>query len=281
MNDDVRSIRLRRTIFWIVSLCTIGMMLILLVPGIDAGKRAPEELCQDNLRIIVTALHSYHADYGTFPPAYTVDANGKHMHSWRTLLLPYLVEPERFNSLRMDEPWDSEHNRGVAERASPSWLFSCRAEPWKHSDLPQTNYLAIVGEETMWPGAESGSVRSVTDPLNSTIMLVEVADCGIDFFEPRDLSFDELSFLINDPDRPSPSSRHQSESFWPWQAPQRYVNAAFADGSVKSIPESTPPETLRALLTINGGEAVGPDFFETLTTEEFGKIVMTRRVDGR
>ncbi|MEZ6144785.1 MAG: DUF1559 domain-containing protein [Planctomycetaceae bacterium] len=46
--------------------------------------------CKNNLKQIMLALHNYHDDFGTFPPAYTVDENGKRMHSWRTLIWPYL-----------------------------------------------------------------------------------------------------------------------------------------------------------------------------------------------
>ena len=36
------------------------------------------------------AVHNYAQQYRCFPPAYIADKNGKPMHSWRVLILPYL-----------------------------------------------------------------------------------------------------------------------------------------------------------------------------------------------
>ena len=57
----------------------------------DARRNA----CKDNLRQIGLALSAYHEEYGSFPPAYIVDAAGRRMHSWRVLILPYLGQSNR------------------------------------------------------------------------------------------------------------------------------------------------------------------------------------------
>ena len=44
----------------------------------------------NNLRKSRLALHNYHQANGCFPPAYIADKNGKPMHSWRVLILPYM-----------------------------------------------------------------------------------------------------------------------------------------------------------------------------------------------
>ncbi|MCA9109424.1 MAG: hypothetical protein KDA52_05730 [Planctomycetaceae bacterium] len=115
----------------------------------------------------------------------------------------------------------------------------------------ETSYLAVVGDNTMWPGADSRSLKDVSGQTASIIMLVEVADSGIDFFEPRDLFFNELSFPLNDPDGPYPVSQHQSKTTWPWQTPDLWVHVAMVDGSVKSLPVSTCLEAFRAMLTVD------------------------------
>ena len=46
--------------------------------------------CKNNLKQIGLALHNYHDLYGSFPPAFTVDSNGMPLHSWRTLILPFI-----------------------------------------------------------------------------------------------------------------------------------------------------------------------------------------------
>ena len=42
------------------------------------------------------AVANYHHKYGCFPPAFMADANGRPMHSWRVLLLPFLEERESY-----------------------------------------------------------------------------------------------------------------------------------------------------------------------------------------
>ncbi|MBT6498149.1 MAG: DUF1559 domain-containing protein, partial [Planctomycetaceae bacterium] len=48
--------------------------------------------CKNNLKQIMLAMHNYHEDFGSFPPAVVTDDNGHPMHSWRVLILPYLDE---------------------------------------------------------------------------------------------------------------------------------------------------------------------------------------------
>jgi hypothetical protein len=67
--------------------------------------------CAQNLKWICLALHNYEAANGAFPPAYVADADGKPMHSWRVMILPYAEEPALYKKYRFDEPWDGPNNR--------------------------------------------------------------------------------------------------------------------------------------------------------------------------
>jgi prepilin-type processing-associated H-X9-DG protein len=102
-----------------------------------------------------------------------------------------------------------------------------------------------VGPGTAFPGGKSVSLEEFTDGPENTIVLVEIANSNIHWSEPRDLMFDEISFKINDPAKPSISSPHADGP-----------NVVFADGRSCRVSEAIPPETLRALFTINGGEKV-------------------------
>jgi hypothetical protein len=78
-------------------------------------------------------------------------------------------------------------------------------------------------------------------------MIVEVANSGIKWSEPRDLKADEISFRINDGSARGISSHH--------------VNGAcvlMCDGSVHFLSSGTAAEQIKAMTTIAGGEAVGP-----------------------
>jgi hypothetical protein len=94
-----------------------------------------------------------------------------------------------------------------------------------------------------------------------TIMLVEVADSSIHWMEPKDLSPDEVTGSVN---RESTLGvlRGHTEDPGHWYREIRVAAVLLANGAVRLLPEDVPPDTLKALLTANGGEAVPPDAFD-------------------
>src|SRR5215831_16651108 len=123
----------------------VGILLLLLalfLPNYRGG--APRESarrmqCYNNLRNIVIALHSYESTYGCLPPAYTVDANGKPLHSWRTLILPFIDQQPLYNQIDFSKPWDDPANRTASETRLK--LYEC---PSSTAGKGHTTYLAVV-----------------------------------------------------------------------------------------------------------------------------------------
>ena len=102
----------------------LGVIVILIaLSTFPAAYRTPREAvrcaqCVDNLKQIALALNNYEQEYNALPPAYTVDADGRPLHSWRTLILPYLEEE---CALPVDRPREAlerpGERRGVRELA--------------------------------------------------------------------------------------------------------------------------------------------------------------------
>lgn len=78
--------------------------------AIPARETARRMQCQGHSCQLALAFHNYHDMYGSFPPAYTKDENGKILHGWRVLILPFIEERELYEKIRLNEPWDSEYN---------------------------------------------------------------------------------------------------------------------------------------------------------------------------
>jgi uncharacterized protein DUF1559 len=186
------------------------------------------------------AVANYHGTYGSFPPAYIADRDGRPMHSWRVLLLPFLEQRELYNAYNFAEPWDGPNNRKLADRVGGIYLRS----GLESDQVATTSFVAVVGPETAWPGAGVRTNADLGDGPGQTLLVVEVPDGQFRWMEPRDLQFDQMSFRINDRSGRGLGSRLGG------------ARVVFADGVVRTLPDNFDPETLRAMLTANGGEAV-------------------------
>jgi hypothetical protein len=196
----------------------------------------------NNLKQIGLALHNYHEAYGCFPPAYLADENGRPMHSWRVLILPWLDQKAIYDQYRFDEPWDGSNNRKLHDLVVST--YACPSHPRQgHS----TSYVAVVGPETAWRGAEPMRLEDIHDGPDQTIWLVEVSEPSIHWMEPRDLEFDRMSFTINGSNNSAGLSSHHPGG----------ANVLLVDRAIRFLSGKLASQWLRALLTVAGGEEVG------------------------
>jgi prepilin-type processing-associated H-X9-DG protein len=215
------------------------------LPAVSDARESLRLQCMGNLNQLALAMRQYEVANGCFPPAFIPDKNGRPKHSWRVLLLPYLGQQDLYDRYRFDEPWDSPHNRTITDLAIG--LYQCPAEA--ATKQPLTNYMMVVGPHTISSGSESRKIAEITDGLANTIMLVEVADSATWWAEPNDLHFDRLSYAINGSKRQGISSAHPHGA-----------NVAFCDGTVRFLEDSTNPQLVKALLTIDGGERIPAEY---------------------
>jgi hypothetical protein len=238
---------IRRSAFgWIALITPVAIIIVMAIVGIKMVREtALQANCSANMCILSRAMMNYYAVQGCFPPAYTVDPEGRPLMSWRVLLLPYLEQQQIYNQLHLDEPWNSRHNRPILEGARLEYLFSCPLDNIGKEGVNQksTSYVMIVGPRTISDGPHSVREEDIVDGSLYTIMLIEIADSGIFWAEPRDLKADDINFRINDPEHSGISSHHE-----------KHVNVAYCDGSIFRLRDSTDPKLVKALSTIAGGE---------------------------
>jgi prepilin-type processing-associated H-X9-DG protein len=234
----------KRAFQWGVVLIWGAVLLSLFLPAFEPRRPTYRTECLNNVRNIVLALHNYHSFYGSLPPAYIADANGRPMHSWRVLILPYLDRTDLYEIYRFDEPWDGPNNSKLHDLIVDA--FRC---PQGHGGArsTETSYVAIVGPETIWPGDGAVKLDDVSDGLGSTLLVVEIANSGIHWMEPRDLHVSQMTQTINSKSGQGISSGHPGGAV-----------VGFADGRVRFLSDNTPAATIEALLTIRGGEKI-PD----------------------
>lgn len=183
------------------------------------------------------AVANYHDQHKNLPPAYVPDAQGKPAHSWRMLLLPYLEQAHLQRRYDFDAPWNGPKN-GTLAAAMPR-LFAFHGD-YREGRTTTTAYLAVVGQETVWPGAGTLTMDDVKDGASRTILIVENRGAGIHWMEPRDLEFARMPFTLNKP--VGIGSRYEDPA------------VVLLDGTVLRLQPNLAPEVLKALLTRAGGE---------------------------
>lgn len=174
----------------IVSLPVLGICAGLLLPAIQAAREASRRMsCANNLKEIGLALHNYQSIYGSLPPAYTVDDQGRPLHSWRTLILPQLNQEALYSQIDLTKPWDDPANAAVAQAVVPT--YAC---PSTVVDPQLTTYVAVVDPGGLMSGPTASSLDDVPDGMFATLLVAET-DSGnaVPWMSPQDI--DLATFL--------------------------------------------------------------------------------------
>jgi prepilin-type processing-associated H-X9-DG protein len=218
-----------------------GIGAALLIPATQQAREAARRSqCKNNLKQIGLALHNYQATYGTFPPAFLPDENGKPMHSWRVLILPFLEQDALYNEYNFSEPWDGPNNSRLLARMPA--VYRC---PSSASSGPNTNttYAGPFGEQCIFRGSDPVAFKDITDGTSNTLMVGEVANSSIPWMKPEDIDVKRF---------PSIGAAGGFGS-------DHAGGAQFlmADGSVHFLSTATTAQTLQALFTRDGNDQPG------------------------
>lgn len=222
-------------------LWVLALLVILFVPAVRRGDASPRLQCKNNLKQIALAMHNYHDEHGHFPPAYTVDDQGRRLHSWRTLILPYMEQAELFAKIDITKPWS--HPSNSEARAMCPDAFRCETV-----ELPAayTSYKAVIGPDAAFP--ENGGTRCIDDFIDGTsvtLLVIETTpDHAVHWMNPHD--DDAIRFL----------------EFLHLQSPTAHtggVQSALADGSVHYLSFDLNASIIKALTTHAGGDQISYD----------------------
>lgn len=209
-----------------------------------AQARAAARKTQDmnGLRQLVLAMHNFHDATGALPPQALTDKAGKRLLSWRVLLLPYLEEQELYQQFHLDEAWDSPHNLALLEKM-PALYRSAGEQQAGEVKPGYTRFVApLTANSIMGKPGDRCRLQDIADGTSNTILLLQAAPgAAVPWTKPDDLVVDAanpLASLIGEG--------------------QNHLLAAFADGSIHSLSAKLDPETLKALLSQDGGEVIPP-----------------------
>lgn len=193
----------------------------------------------NNLKQLAIAMHNYHDANGAFPPAAIYDKDGKALLSWRVLILPYIEQDNLYRQFHLDEPWDSEHNKKLLDKMPKTYVSPVAGNAQEH----KASYLGFAGKGALFDGTKGKRIADISDGTSNTIMFIETKG-GVEWSKPGDVPFDA--------DKPLPKvgGLHANGT-----------NAAFCDGSVRFLSDAIKEATLKALVTIAGGEVIDQNDF--------------------
>jgi hypothetical protein len=221
-------------------LASLPILAGLMLPAIQKTREAAGRVqSMNNLKQMSLAmLNMADSNQGVMPAAAIYSKEGKPLLSWRVAILPYLEHADLYKQFHLDEPWDSEHNKKLLAKMPKVYL-----SPDGEVGGTMTHYRVFHGPGAAFEGKEGAKFpASFTDGTSNTILIVEAQD-AVPWTKPDELPFDPKKEV-------SPLGIKNNP----------YFLAALADGSVQTIQKTIGKETLKAAITRNGGEVLGPDW---------------------
>jgi RNA polymerase sigma factor (sigma-70 family) len=206
----------------------------------DSAKEAPPTEAEliirsaANLRKVAGGMHAYVESNGRFPAPAIFSADGKPLLSWRVAILPYIGEKSLHAQFKLDEPWDSPHNKALLEKIPK--VFAPIATPPKEPYA--TFYQGFTGKHAFFEGTRGVKISDISGGTVFTLMVVE-AEAAVPWTKPEDLLFE--------PGKALPKLGGQFKD--------GYVSVT-ADGCTRFIRRSIDLDILNCLITRNGGEVI-------------------------
>ena len=219
---------------------TLAVGVGLLLPAVQKVREAAARTqSANNLKQIMLACHSYHDVMGHFP-ADIVDKTGKPILSWRVAILPYIEQDNVYKNFKLDEPWDSEHNKKMSSVTIKTFLSpSAMAGGAGENVQGKTNYRGVSGPGAAFEPGKKIKITDFTDGTSNTIVVIETGEL-VEWAKPgNDFPFD--------PKKPLPKFKMPHAGGF---------QVGLGDGSVRFIRETIAEATLKAMFTRNGGEVI-------------------------
>ena len=188
-------------------------------------------------RVILAALN-YESANQKFPTNF-LKKDGTALLSWRVAVLPFIGERGLYKSFKLDEPWDSEHNKPLLKKMPR--LFH---DPFSKSARQQkTRIQCLSGKDGTFSNALT--FDDVKDGTNNSIAVV-VSDVAVPWTKPTD---------------------HTVDLDKPWSNLNKLPIVGMFNGLTVILKKPDQEKELRAGLTISAGDG-GVEYKPTYQTSE-------------
>ena len=207
----------------------------------ESAKKAQEAAKRmqsgNNMKQIGMAFHNLADGTGKgFTSPAIMGPDGKALLSWRVKILPFIEEDRLYKKFKLDEPWDSTHNKRLINSMPKIYL-----KPDAKIEAGKTVYVVPTGKGTLFatPGKDV-KFSEITDGTSNTILAVELpASRAVTWTRPDDWEAGAAVALDT-----------LMAGF------KSGFNALYADGSVRYLKLPIAEKDLRGILSPDGGEVI-------------------------
>lgn len=221
------------------TLISVAMVGLLAAAPVPKGKPVPDEPPTDaqlahsaaNLRVIGDAFRKFHEDHSRLPTGLE-SKEGKPLLSWRVEILQCLGEEDLYKQFKLDEPWDSEHNKKLIDKM-PKVFAPVRGK----FDKGLTFYQGFAGKRGLLNPGETVRFATVRDGLANTLLVAEAAR-PVEWTRPADPE-------LGDGEVPAMGGLFDGR-----------FHGVMVSGAVHQFRKNVPAPVLRRLIDPNDGEVI-------------------------
>jgi hypothetical protein len=207
-----------------------------------AREKAERAQHENNLKQIGVAILNYESTYKRFPLHAIYSKDGKTpLLSWRVAILPYIEGGDLYSQFKLDEPWDSDHNKKLIAKMPAIYDAPVAGK----RVAGKTRLQVFTGPDTLFEGTRKMRFTNVRDGTSNTILVIEAANPVI-WTKPEDLVLPGAGEKM-----PAVGGLFKDG-----------LHVLFCDGSVHMFRLNPDPVLLRAAVTPSGGEVVDFDKLE-------------------
>jgi hypothetical protein len=211
----------------------------------------------NNLKQIMLAIVNYESAHG-YLPADIRSKDSKPLLSWRVAILPYIEEDKVYREFRLNEPWDSEHNKKLLQMMPP--LYRVGFEPEGSTDTYYQVFSGPGAPLNPGDGSQVGLGR-LRGGASNTLGVLE-AGPPVRWTKPADLQFD--------PAKPLPKLVGPFDNV---------LHLGVLDGSCHAVRRDIPEDVFRRMISKDNREPTPPlsQFQAVLTPAEVAAEVKRLR----
>ncbi|MSU79684.1 MAG: DUF1559 domain-containing protein [Gemmataceae bacterium] len=196
----------------------------------------------NNLKQLALGAHYFHDHKKSLPPGGTFDVQGRGLHGWQTMLLPYFDQAPLYQRIDFAQPWNAPRNAEFTRQV---------VVPFHNpaiDDREVAGYsLSHFAGNSHVLGAKGMTLKDITDGTSDTLLAGEVTGEFKPWAMPMNCRDPAFAFGTT-----SGFANVQGKT----------VLFVMADGSVRAVRPDIDSNVLRALATPRGGEVVQRDDLE-------------------